>query len=147
MIPFSIGSHHLLSLIDLALALGAAVLTVLVRLDDPGLHGGPGQHVILVVVELGQVLGPGSQVLCSRFRPGLGSKVGGIAGLAVNFPIRALTTCDTVQLTSTFYAGETVLVIGAHLGGTFLCLEDLASTAGTSVLVPTLPHDSLTVHP
>ena len=58
-IPLPIGSDHLLSLIDAPLALWAAVLVVLLRLDHPGLDGAPGQHVVLVVVEL-------AQTLCSR---------------------------------------------------------------------------------
>ena len=58
-IPLAIGSDHLLCLIDATLALGAAVLVVLLSLDHPRLDGAPGQHVVLVVVEL-------AQVLCSR---------------------------------------------------------------------------------
>ena len=65
MIPLAIGSHHLLCLIDATLALRAAVLVVLLRLDHPRLDGAPRQHVILVVVELAQVLCPWSEGLPS----------------------------------------------------------------------------------
>jgi len=58
MIPFPVSSHHLLRLVHLSLALGATISTVFISFNDPGLHGGPGQHVVLVVVELGQVLSP-----------------------------------------------------------------------------------------
>ena len=64
-IPLPIGSDHLLSLIDAPLALWAAVLVVLLGLNDPGLDGRPRQHVILVVVELAQVLCPRSEGLPS----------------------------------------------------------------------------------
>ena len=60
--------------------LWTTVLTVLLSLDDPGLHGGPGQHVVLVVVELGQILGPPAQGLGSGPRSRLAAKVGSIAG-------------------------------------------------------------------
>ena len=64
-VPLAIGSDHLLGLIDPTLALRAAVLVVLLRLDHPRLDGAPGQHVILVVVELAQVLCPWSKGLPS----------------------------------------------------------------------------------
>ena len=63
MIPLPIGSHHLLSFVNLPFTLWTTVLSILLRLDDPGLDGGPGQHVIFVVVELAQVLGSGSHGL------------------------------------------------------------------------------------
>ena len=78
--PFSISCHHLLRLEHLPATFGAAVLAVLLRLDDPGLHGGPGQHVVLVVVELGEILGPSAQRLSSGPGAGLAAEVGGIAG-------------------------------------------------------------------
>ena len=62
-VPLAIGSDHLLCLIDATLALGAAVLVVLLRLDHPGLDRAPRQHVVLVVVELAQVLRPRSEGL------------------------------------------------------------------------------------
>ena len=55
-IPLAISSDHLLCLIHPTLALGTAVLVVLLSLDHPRLDGAPRQHVILVVVELAQVL-------------------------------------------------------------------------------------------
>ena len=70
-IPLAIGSDHLLCLKDATLALGAAVLVVLLRLDHPRLDGAPRQHVILVVVELAQVFGARSQGLPPVPRPGL----------------------------------------------------------------------------
>ena len=78
--PFSIGCHHLLRLKNLSTTFRAAVLTVLLSLDDPGLHGGPGQHVVLVVVELGQILGPPAQSLSTRPGSRLATKVGSVAG-------------------------------------------------------------------
>ena len=62
-IPLSIGSDHLLCLIDATLALGAAILVILLSLDHPRLDGAPRQHVVLVVVELAQVLRPRSEGL------------------------------------------------------------------------------------
>ena len=75
MIPLAIGSDHLLCLIDATLALGAAVLVVLLSLDHPRLDGAPRQHVILVVVELAEVLGPRAQALPPVPRAGLGAEV------------------------------------------------------------------------
>ena len=78
--PFSIGCYHLLRLKNLPTTFGAAVLTVLLSLDDPGLDSGPGQHVVLVVVELGQILGPPAQGLGSGPGARLAAKVGSVAG-------------------------------------------------------------------
>ena len=50
--PFPISCHHLLSLKNLPTTFRAAVGTVFLRLDDPGLHCGPRQHIVLVVVKL-----------------------------------------------------------------------------------------------
>ena len=83
--PFSISCHHLLRLEHLPATFGAAVLAVLLRLDDPGLHGGPGQHVVLVVVELGEVLGSASKDLSPRSGPGSASEIVCIAGLCKGF--------------------------------------------------------------
>ena len=65
MVPLAIGSDHLLCLIDATLTLGAAVLVVLLCLDHPGLDRASRQHVVLIVVELAQVLGPRSKGLPS----------------------------------------------------------------------------------
>ena len=78
--PFPISCYHLLRLEHLPTTFRAAVLTVLLSLDDPGLHSGPGQHVVLVVVELGEVLGPPAQGLSSGPGAGLAAKVCSVAG-------------------------------------------------------------------
>jgi len=147
-VPLPVGRHHLLRLEDLALALGAAVLAVLVPLDDPGLDGGAGQHVVVVVVEFGQVArARAEQFAGARARSRLGSKIVGIAGLAVDFAVGTFAAGDRVQLSVAFNAGEAVFVEGSHLGGTLLCLEDLARAARTGIGVASSAHDRLRIHP
>jgi len=147
-VPLPIGSDHFLCLIDPALALGATVLVILLRLDHPGLDVCPCQHVVFIVIELAEVLCPVAETFTSTIPgTGLGPEVACIASLAVDFSIRALTACNRVQLSGAFNARETVLVEWPHLSGAFLRLEDFASTARAGVRVALLSQDRLRVHP